>query len=79
MGAGRVFKYLSGDEQECENHFTDNFERDKNGRFVVSVPYKHLVERLGESKTGALKRFYLMKRRLESKPRLKNEYVKFMK
>ncbi|XP_025831267.1 uncharacterized protein LOC112904716 [Agrilus planipennis] len=68
----------SPEEQHCEEHFINTHTRDRDGRFVVSIPYKREPNELGESKTLALKRFYSIERKLERNDSLKNEYVKFM-
>ncbi|KAJ8962212.1 hypothetical protein NQ318_018184 [Aromia moschata] len=40
----------SADEIACEEHFTANTKRDKDGRFIVSLPLKDSVQKLGDSR-----------------------------
>ena len=48
---------LSPEEKLVMNHFQSNHYRDEIGQFVVSLPKKDGVERLGESRGLAVKRF----------------------
>lgn len=72
-------KVLSPSELECENHFIQTHYRNKAGRFVVRLPFKTDVKELGLSKDIALKRFYLLEKKLAKNPELKNEYAAFMR
>ncbi|XP_072398107.1 uncharacterized protein [Diabrotica undecimpunctata] len=66
------------DEYKCEKHFVDHFKRDSDGRFIVKLPFKENIERLGESYTIAYKRFLNLERKLNSKPELKKLYNEFI-
>lgn len=56
------YNKYSSDELYCENYFT---ERTNTGRFVVNVPFKSNVTELDDSRELALKRFYLLEKRLD--------------
>lgn len=68
----------SGDDIACEEHFVKNTTRTADGRFVVTMPFKEPVEKLGESFESAKKRFFSLERKLQSKPDLKRLYVEFI-
>ncbi|KAJ8955915.1 hypothetical protein NQ318_005463 [Aromia moschata] len=69
---------LSPEESQAEQHFADNFKRNSGGRFIVSIPLKHPIAKLGESKQLALSQFLALERRLIRNPNLKAMYVDFM-
>ncbi|XP_030750174.1 uncharacterized protein LOC115877962 [Sitophilus oryzae] len=71
-------KVLSESDRYCEDHFTKNFQRTQEGNFVVSIPFKESIKKLGDSRERALQYFYSQEVRLEKKPELKREYIKFM-
>lgn len=71
-------KTLSPEEVTCEAHFIDNFKREQNGRFVVSIPFKESPELLGTSKEQAQRRFYNLERKLQQNPTFKQEYSDFL-
>lgn len=64
------------EEQACEDHFVKNTFRDSDGRFVVTTPLKHSLEKLGNSRTQALNRFLSLERQLSKNHFLKIEYTK---
>lgn len=68
----------SEEEIKCEQHFKDTHKRDSQGRFIVSIPFKDSVEKLGDSKMNAERRFYCVERRLLKDPILKDKYNAFM-
>lgn len=72
------FKILSDSEKYCEINFENTTKRDVNGRFIVDIPFKENVSRLGNSKEIALKRFHSLENKLMKNEDLKIEYVKFM-
>lgn len=72
-------KVLSLEEQMCENCFNETTTRDKDGRFVVRLPFnKNTDLTLGDSKEIALKRFYETESRLQRDQQLKSDYTQFM-
>ncbi|XP_072400892.1 uncharacterized protein [Diabrotica undecimpunctata] len=72
-------KQLSNEEQQVEEHFINTVQRDTSGRFIVSVPLKEPISRLGNSKDIAMKQFYSLERKLAVNPQLKKLYSDFMK
>lgn len=72
-------KHLSTDEKICEEIFENTTTRDKSGRFIVTLPLKESEEKLGDSKTIALRRFFALENRLEKEPHVKQKYIDFMR
>jgi len=68
----------SQEEQMAEQHFIDTVRRSEDGRFVVSIPLKESISKLGHSRDGAAKQFFSLEKRLNYKPELKNLYCQFM-
>lgn len=69
----------SNEENLAEEHFIKTVRRDNNGRFIVSIPLKEPITKLGESKQLAQNQFYNLERRLNSNPKLKQMYSNFMR
>ncbi|XP_040164696.1 uncharacterized protein LOC120901059 [Anopheles arabiensis] len=70
----------SPDERRCETLYKETTQRDESGRYIVRLPKQtDFTEKLGLSKTTALRRFELLERRLEHNPQLKEDYHAFMK
>ena len=70
-------KFLSNEEQQCEELFISSVQRDNNGTYSVSLPLKNNII-LGHSKQGALKRFLYLEKKLRADLNLKKDYVEFM-
>jgi len=66
------------EEKLCQRHFDRTVKRDPSGRFIVSLPFREAVVKLGESKDIALRRFLSLERRLNVNTELKNDYIKFI-
>lgn len=67
-------------EQELvEQHFMDTHYRDGSGRFVVSIPIKKDIQRIGSSREIALRRFFCLERKLEANMDLKQFYLDQMR
>lgn len=67
------------DETQCEQHFLDHVSRTPQGRFVVGLPFREqVVNKLGESREIALKRFLNLEKRFKRDPVLKDQYSRFM-
>ncbi|KAJ8944077.1 hypothetical protein NQ318_005987 [Aromia moschata] len=64
----------SADEIACEEHFTANTKRDKDGRFIVSLPLKDSVQKLGDSFETAKTRFLSLERKFQTNPDFKQLY-----
>nr|XP_040219997.2 uncharacterized protein LOC120948080 [Anopheles coluzzii] len=70
----------SPDERRCETLYKETTQRDESGRYIVRLPKQtDFTEKLGLSKTTALRLFELLERRLERNPQLKEDYHAFMK
>ena len=59
-------KYYSTEEKRCEEHFQATCKRQEDGRFEVSLPFKHDKDDLGDTKKIALKRLHAMERKFEN-------------
>ncbi|GFX76232.1 gag-pol protein [Trichonephila clavipes] len=69
---------LSKDEDElCESIFINSYIRNADGRYILKLPFRD-DSSLGDSKEGALKRFYSLERKLHSNNQLKEKYTEFM-
>ncbi|GFW03090.1 DUF1758 domain-containing protein [Trichonephila clavipes] len=69
---------LSKDEDElCESIFVNSHIRKADGRYILKLPFRD-DSSLGDSKEGALKRFYSLERKLHSNNQLKEQYTEFM-
>ncbi|XP_011688630.1 PREDICTED: uncharacterized protein LOC105450475 [Wasmannia auropunctata] len=67
-------------ERKCEEQFTKIQRRTELGRFIVQLPIKvDKLQTLGRSYGIALKRFYLLERKLNRHPEMKREYARFIK
>lgn len=72
-------KNLSADEQNCEDLFRSTHSRDKEGRYVIKLPFKHSISLLGDSHmkaTQAVKRLF---RQFKDNPNYAQRYLDFMK
>ncbi|XP_018406075.1 PREDICTED: uncharacterized protein LOC108782316, partial [Cyphomyrmex costatus] len=66
------------EEAECEKHFESTTYRDKDGRFVVSLPLKGKIQELGESEHNAMKRQKSIERRFTNDSVFQQRYRDFM-
>ncbi|XP_055543181.1 uncharacterized protein LOC129728753 [Wyeomyia smithii] len=69
---------LTTEEEDCENHFMATHTRDASGRYIVELPLKETVDKLSDSRSLALRRFYCLEKRLAERPELKQQYIDFM-
>ncbi|GFW65277.1 peptidase A2 domain-containing protein [Trichonephila clavipes] len=68
----------SKDEDElCESIFVNYHIRNADGRYILKLPFSDYSS-LGDSKEGALKRFYSLERKLHSSNQLREQYTEFM-
>lgn len=75
---GAVSK-LSPDETRCEEQFERTFQRNSDGRYVVTLPKNNeVLAELGESRDIALRRLRSVERRLARDPDLQRQYYDFM-
>lgn len=71
-------RFLTDEEQHCEELFEPTHQRDKDGRFIVTIPFKKNVEKLVSNNGQAYHQFLALEKRLSKTERLKEEYTKFM-
>lgn len=69
---------FTADELYCENHFVSNIRRDADNRFVVTLPIKQSLNKLGDSKSNAIGRFLSLEKRLSKNRDLKTKYSEFI-
>ncbi|GFT51915.1 DUF1758 domain-containing protein [Trichonephila clavipes] len=68
----------STDEDElCESIFVNSHIRNADGRYILKLQFRD-DSSLGDSKEGALKRFYSVERKLHSNNQLKEQYTESM-
>lgn len=63
----------SAGDTYCEKHFRETTRRLRNGRYVVTLPFKN-CEELGNSRNLAMAQFYRMEKRLLRTPEIKEQY-----
>ncbi|XP_062538710.1 uncharacterized protein LOC134206984 [Armigeres subalbatus] len=69
---------VSSEEEQCEAQFATTYRRDNTGRFIVQLPLKDVASQLSDSRTMALRRFYMLESKLQRHPDLKAQYDDFM-
>ncbi|XP_062715303.1 uncharacterized protein LOC134291506 [Aedes albopictus] len=69
---------LSREEEQCESQFASTHRRDDSGRFIVHLPLKDSASQLSDSRTMALRRFFMLESKLQRHPDLKAQYDAFM-
>lgn len=65
-------------KKQCEKHFVDNTSVDKNGRFIVSLSLRDSSRALGDSQHAAIKRSFLVEKKLSRNAELKVQYDNFL-
>lgn len=65
-------------DDKCELSFQETHSRNKDGRYVVMLPFRDNVGELGESRKQAMRRFVALESRLERQPELKQAYAEFI-
>ncbi|XP_055622275.1 uncharacterized protein LOC129765863 [Toxorhynchites rutilus septentrionalis] len=69
----------SPEEARCEEQFIRSVRRGSDGRYKVSLPKNEdVIEKMGESRDIALRRFQGLERRLLEDPELRCQYIQFM-
>ncbi|XP_077266386.1 uncharacterized protein LOC143899738 [Temnothorax americanus] len=70
---------LTSEERTCKELFLKGLRRNSEGRFIVKLPIKQdMLDKLGNSKDIALRRFKALEARLITQPDMYSEYKKFM-
>ncbi|XP_058817263.1 uncharacterized protein LOC131680565 [Topomyia yanbarensis] len=76
----QVKSTYSIEETRCEEIFEQTTTRDDTGRFVVTLPKKdYVIQKLGDSKASALRRFISLERRFATNPEMKTLYCEFIR
>ncbi|ERL93697.1 hypothetical protein D910_10984 [Dendroctonus ponderosae] len=63
---------------EATAYFEQTTKRDEDGRFIVRIPFKNNLEKLGFSRDSAWNRFEALEKRFLRNPNSKRQYQKFM-
>ncbi|UYV69731.1 hypothetical protein LAZ67_7000518 [Cordylochernes scorpioides] len=66
------------EEKDCESHYLKNVVRDESGRYIVRLPFKESAEKLGQSKSIAIRRFLNLEKRLEQNENIYVQCKQFM-
>ncbi|XP_055622043.1 uncharacterized protein LOC129773533 [Toxorhynchites rutilus septentrionalis] len=75
----RTTSTFSLEETACEKHFERTTKKDCSGKFIVHLPKKpYLIDRLGESRSIALRRFSALEKRLNANVNVKQMYSNFI-
>lgn len=73
-------KFLTKEENFCEQYFEKTTTRDKDNSFIVRYPFKEDSNLwLGDSKVSALKRLNSLEKRFNKDENLKKQYFDFMR
>ncbi|CAI6372223.1 unnamed protein product [Macrosiphum euphorbiae] len=69
---------MSKEDKLCEDHFLKTFKRNKNGRYVVRLPFKETPHSMNSSYDVAVRRLAQVERSLIRNPSVYNQYREFM-
>ena len=69
---------LSEEDSICEKHFLNNHYCNKDGRFVVKIPFKCPPTEVGDTKSISVKRFLNLERKFANNSQFKEAYKLFM-
>ena len=67
-------KFLSPEEEQCENDFNDHVSREPNGRYIVALPFQEDPNQLGDSYCNAKRRLLALEKKLDSNKILHTGY-----
>ncbi|XP_025407045.1 uncharacterized protein LOC112680993 [Sipha flava] len=67
------------EERTCQEYFKNTVIRNNEGRFVVHLPFRDDVTKLGKSYEIAKRRLLAIERKFQKDKKLKEEYFSFMK
>ncbi|XP_075221335.1 uncharacterized protein LOC142324293 [Lycorma delicatula] len=73
-----LVKQTSHDNSICERNFIENTIRNKDGRFIVTLPRKSDNIKLGDSLNNAKNRFLSLEHKFIQDPSFKKEYSNFI-
>lgn len=74
-----TIKTFTPEEKECERIFQETHKRNKDGRYVVKLPFNEKIPLLGKSKAIALRQFYAMERKMLRNEEFRSKYHEFMR
>ncbi|XP_052888952.1 uncharacterized protein LOC128297361 [Anopheles moucheti] len=66
------------EHEACEKSFIETHHRDKDGRYVVALPFREFPPQLKDNRELALRRFVSLERRMKKDSSLKLQYTKFI-
>lgn len=71
----------TAEERKCEEIYETTTTRNKDGRYIVTLPKKNnmLLSTHGDTRPIALKRLYQLEQRFKNNPKLKNDYATVMR
>lgn len=69
----------TNEERTCQEYFNSTVTRNKDGRFIVHLPFRNDVVKLGKSYKIAKHRLFAMERKFQKDKKLKEAYCAFMK
>lgn len=69
----------TSEEKICSEHFEQTHQRNECGKFVVQLPLKDNIDKLGTSKSSATARLKQLEAKFKRNPQLKERYVQFMR
>ncbi|XP_067205334.1 uncharacterized protein [Linepithema humile] len=69
---------LSIEDQACENHYQSTHSRDPQGKYIVKLPFKQPVSKLGDSRAKALQIITNLSKKLEKDPQYAQAYSEFL-
>lgn len=73
-------KEMSEEEKYCEKHYRETVQRNGEGRFIVTIPFKNCLQQpqLGDSRKCAIASLFQLERRFSKNKQLGEEYAKFI-
>lgn len=66
------------EEQQCENLFNKTTSRDIDGKYIVPLPFRDDVNKLGQSREMAVQRFLSNEKKRERQPNINIQYQEFI-
>jgi hypothetical protein len=69
---------LSKEDQLTANHFVSTTKIHEDGKFIVKIPLKEPLSKLGDSYEKAKARFLSLENKLQANPELKGKYFEFL-
>ncbi|XP_055688575.1 uncharacterized protein LOC129793053 [Lutzomyia longipalpis] len=69
---------ITDQQLQAEEHFSQTYQRDEEGRFIVSLPFRIQPDVLGNSRPQAVRQFLALERQFDKKPQYKKLYTEVM-